>query len=300
MNIFVVIPSYADKDIANTLESAIRMSSGRNQLRFSVCEQRTAYVESYRVGRRFPDHVELRVTLVGERLVGVGGARRLAEEWYSGEEYQVQLDAHVRFDTDWDERVVRLLERLGDHAVVSGLNHSDPWRDAGKIPVVRFDHFIDDGCTPFGHVEMVEPESGRLDEAQPARTIIAGALAGAAWCDEVPSDPHIVFTGDEPTMAARLWTHGRDLFHARMPWVQSTPGLERPPNRPWELPEWAARNECSLRRVRALLVGYPLPADDPAAEDVNLYALGHARTLDDWVEYSGLDYRNGVIQPEWP
>ena len=147
---------------------------------------------------------------------------------------------------------------------------------------------------------MTEPATGRLDEAHPARTVLACSVMGRAWCEDIPADPHILFAGDEPTMAARLWTHGRSLWHARMPWVTSTPGVERPGGRPWELAEWGTRNEVSMRRVRAVLTGDPLAADDPASADLHHYELGASRTLADWLDYAGLDYQAGTVITEWP
>ena len=100
-DIFVGIPSYAEPDIANTLESMQRMSSGATRLRVVVVEQVTRYVEAYSLGL-WIDNFEVESVLVGDELIGLGGARRMYEDLYQGEEYQVQLDAHVRFEAGWD------------------------------------------------------------------------------------------------------------------------------------------------------------------------------------------------------
>ena len=295
-SIFVVIPSYADPDLPHSLESAIRMSSGHHEVRLSVCEQLTSYVEAFSLSRTLPDHVELRATLVGDRLIGLGGARRLAEEWYAGEEYQIQLDAHIRFDADWDVRVLQTMDRLGPDAIGSNVNHSDPWTARGKVVDRQFDS-IDEYLILRGEMSMIEPSTGRLDEALPARSIVPGGMIGAAWCEEVQADPHIYYWGDEATLGVRLWTHGRTLWHVQLPWQT---GNYHPPMRPWERPEWAEKVELSLRRARSLVTGDPLAADDPAGVDMDAFGLGTARTLDDWVEFSGIDYKTGVVRPEWP
>ena len=294
--IFVAIPSYHDADLPATLDSAIRMSSGRNIVHLAVCEQVTRYASGYLLARELPEHVFVSVEQVGDRLIGLGGARHLAESFFAGEDLQAQTDSHTRFDADWDTRLVELCARLGD-GVASANMMPDPWSRAGRIPVVRYERFTNG--IPAGHVEMIEPPSGRLSEMIPSRAIVGGGVVGRAWCADVPADPHIAFSGEEQTLAARLYTSGRDLYAASLPFRTAMAG-ERPPNRPWERPEWAEMNDRSCRRVQALLTGAALAADDPAGHDQHLFGLGTARTLADWTAYSGLDYTKQTVRTPWP
>ena len=124
-------------------------------------------------------------------------------------------------------------------------------------------------------------------------------MVGRAWCADVPADPHIMFGGEEPAMAARLYTAGRPLYAARMPFRTAKAG-EWPPNRPWERPEWAEMTDRSYRRIQALLTGAALPADDAAGQDLERYGLGDVRTLADWTKYSGIDYKNLSVRAPWP
>ncbi len=294
--IFMPLAAYAEHDLPRTIESAIGAASGRIALHISVCEQVTRYADAYAVGRWLPDYVRLDIRLVGDRLIGLGGARQLAEERYNGEDYQVQVDAHTRFEADWDVAAVKMLERLGPDAIVTGGQWPEPWTDADKVPVARFDR-MENGI-PTGNVEMVEP-NGPLDSALPARTVLGHSIMGASWCVEVPADPHILFAGEEPALAARLWTHGRTLWHARVPWSTAMPGKARPANRPWERAEWGERDAISQRRVQSLLTGATLDHDDPAGLELDRYGLG-PKGLAAWTEYSGLDYVAGTVRTPWP
>lgn len=295
-SIYVGIASYADADLYRTLDSAIRMSSGTNKLHFGVCEQVTRYADAYLLSKWLPDHVKVSYEPVGLQLIGIGGARRLAEAAYSDEDIQVQVDSHTRFDGDWDVSASAIVDRVGVKAIVTGVITS-PWKGEDRVPVTRFDKMVAD--TPTGYSEMVEPSSGRLAEVYPARTVQGAAMVGAAWCAEVPADPHIMFNGDEPTLAARLWTHGYRLLHGRVPW-QTRPAGDRPHMRPWERPEWKDLHAIGSRRVKALLTGEELPPDDPAAKNLDRYGLGTVRTLAAWYEYSGLDYCAGTVTEAWP
>ena len=272
------------------------MSSGRNIVHLAVCEQVTRYAAGYLLARELPEHVLVSVEQVGDKLIGLDGARHLAESFFAGEDLQVQVDAHSRFDADWDTRLVELCDRLGPRGIASANMMPDPWSYAGRIPVVRLERFTNE--IPAGHVEMIEPPSGRLSELIPSRAVVGGGVVGRAWCADVPADPHIMFGGEEPALAARLYTSGRDLYAARMPFRTAMAG-ERPPNRPWERPEWAEMNDRSYRRVQALLTGAAL-AEDPAGQDLDRYGLGDVRTLAHWTEYSGLDYTKQTVRTPWP
>lgn len=297
-SIFLAIPAYAEPALPRTIDSAIRQMSLDHTLHIAVAEQVSSYVEAYALSRILPDEVQLDFALVGDQLIGLGGARSLAEtRYYNDEDIQVQVDAHARFEADWDRTVVSLLQQLENKSVITQGSWADPWTDAGKVPVIHFDRF--DAGLPAGHIKMIDPGTGVLDEIWPARTVLGGAIAGHAWCREVPADPYILFGGEEPAMAARLWTHGWELWQARLPWVQPIAGTIRAPNRPWERTDWAERNATSYRRVKSLLTGQPLDGDE-ASHMLDLYGLGSARSLSQWVDYSGLDFAAETVRSPWP
>jgi len=290
-SVFLAIPSYADPDLPSTIESAVRNSSGRHSLNIAVCEQVTSYCAAYMLGRLMPDNVSLHLTEVNDTMIGVGGARHLAEQHYSGETYQVQTDSHIRFDLDWDDAVIRILRRLPGSAVVSSSAFPNPWQDRHNIPVVVLDRF-EDGL-PAGHVRMTPPSSGDIDEATPARTVLAGAMYGRAWCVQVPADPGIAFNGEESALSARLWTSGRELYHARSPWVQPIAGTYHPGQvkRPFQRNGWEDMQSVSMQRVNDLLTGNL---------NCELYGLGTTRSLAQWVEYSGIDFASSTVRSPWP
>ena len=292
-SIFIAVPSYADPDLPFTIESAIRNRSGYHELHFGICEQVTSYCSAYILGHVTPDDVLVDLSESNNQLIGVGGARHQAEGHYTGEDYQVQIDSHVRFDPNWDDAVVRILKRLPSSAVISSCSFPDPWQDRHKIPIVEFDRF--ENGLPAGHVRMADPKSGNIDEAVPARTVMGGAIYGRAWCEMVPADPHILFNGEESALAARLWTHGRSLYHARAPWVQPIAGTYHPGTipRPWQRDEWDELNAGSMQRVKALLTGGSLKADDR-------FGLGSVHSLAEWVEYSGIDFEAATVTAPWP
>ena len=268
MSIFVSIPSYADPDLALTLDHAIRLSSWDVPLTFGICEQVTAYIDAFMTGRGLPAHVKVHYVLYGEeRLLGVGGARAAIERMYDGQDYVLMIDAHTRFEADWDRKLLDAVNTLPSHGLITGLMPPDPWAGKGCVPVTDCDTMDDQGF-PFCLPDLVP---GPSNKAYPSRHAHAGALFGRAWLDRVRQDPHIIFDGEESTLTARLWTAGLDLFHMALPFMH---GAQRTPGRPWERPEWHVVDAVSRRRCRVLLGVERGTAADPALVDLDAYGLG--------------------------
>ena len=289
------VPSYNDVDLPYTLDSAIRASSGSHAVHLAVAEQVTEYGRAWGLDRILPPHCRVRYDQFGdEELMGVGGARSAVESLYEGEDYVMMVDSHTRFEPDWDRALIESVKRLpSDRGLLSAVMPSNPWDHRERTPVTHCGHMDDDyGGFPSYYPTFVDS----FDACYPARHAHVCSLFGRAWLDDVPYDPHIMFWGEEPTLTARLWTAGYDMYHARMP-IQH--GAVRPPGRPWEKPGWHDLNEVSVRRCRILLGLEVANEDDPAVREIDRYGLGTARTFDDWQAWSGFDYAAGTVVAEW-
>ena len=282
-SIFVTIPALSDPDLPATIDALVRMSSGRMPLTISVAEQVTEYGYAYALGANTPSHVRV-IVRSHDLSLGPSGARWAAEQEYDGETHQLQVDAHVRCSSKWDEQLVDTADR--HLAIITTLMHPDPWRDRGRLPVVDLSHLNDVGL-PAGNVRSVPvPPAGAYE----ARTVIACLVAGGAWVDDVTADADVLFSGDEPLTAARLWMSGRRLVHAQLPIWQ---GFYRPAGRPWEEDGWFDRESRSWDRVLSLLRGDLV--DDPIAQELR----SRERSLEEWYRYSGIDYWRGEIAYPW-
>ena len=299
-SIFVNVASYNDPDLPYTIESAIRASSGAHIIHLGICEQVTEYALAWSIGHGpLPLHCEMSFVFYDEELLGVGGARAAAEGLYDGENYILQIDAHTRFDPNWDDILITASSNLPTTAgIISGAMPSDPWlgRTEGRngISVIGCEEMDGDGF-PRRKPRMIERPKTK-HQYYPARLITASCIFGPAWVNSVPYDPHIMFYGEEPTFEVRLWTSGVDLYHADIPFMH---GNFRSPNRPWTRPGWIEKNKVSLRRCRALLGIEEIPADDPALVDIDAYGFGDVRSFGDWQEYSGFNYEAGTLDADW-
>lgn len=283
--IVVLIASYADPDLPATIDSLIRQASGSYAVRIAVVEQETEYAGAYEMGATLPAWVDLRFDTVrpGAPLLGVGGARRRAEDIGDAQPSDItfQVDAHSRLLPNWDRALTRILDRLPRRSIITGMLPMAIWLTPPSEVMVTDIETDGDGWPLGKRAYMTD------GFAYPSRIVYAGAMAGRTWRHDVPCDPHVVFLGEQPTLAARLWTAGYDLYHARLPLVH---GESRPANRPWNRPEWDALDEVSRKRCRAILGQEALADGDPANVHLQGYGMGTVRSFEDWLAYSRLTY----------
>ena len=292
-SVFVSVPAYSDPDIAHTVDSLIRSASGKNYVNIGVCEQVTEYMAAWSVGRTgIPAHCSVRYQSYEDGLIGVGGARASVEKMYDGESHILMIDSHTRLQADWDEWLLESLQVLPTQGVITGLMPNNPWDGTGTTPVTNCKELDETGIPLPTAIMLTRPRH----TLYPARHVYAGSLFGPSWLGSVAYDPSIMFHGEEQTMAARLWTSGYDLYHMAMPVMH---GATRLPDRPWEKTGWYEKNDLSIRRCRALLGIIDRDPTDPALADLGKYGMGTERSLGDWEEYSGFNYRAGTFVAEW-
>jgi len=123
---------------------------------------------------------------------------------------------------------------------------------------------------------------------------------------EVPYDPHIYFFGEEITMAARLWTHGYDIYHPPRAvvyhyWDEGRRGRRthfndhRNPHKSSAV-SYAELNATSFARVRHLL-GTGTSTNPAVLAELERYGLGTARSLKEYQDFCGVDSASRRIAP---
>jgi hypothetical protein len=126
--------------------------------------------------------------------------------------------------------------------------------------------------------------------------ISAGFLFAAGhFVEEVPYDPYLYFHGEEQSLAVRAFTRGWDIYH---PLVVPLYHLYKTEGTPYSTHHWygetdakrafqsAYLTERAKQRLNRLLMGDGLPG---------AYGLGTARSMDQYRELSGIDYRTQTV-----
>jgi glycosyltransferase involved in cell wall biosynthesis len=226
---------------------------------------------------------------------GACWARSLGYQLWQGEEHVLQIDSHMRFVPDWD---VRLMAQLGACPSRKPLLTSYP---PGYEPP---DHLLSERPAFLAAKSFddrgILMQQGLMEPMplmpKPTAFVAAGFLFGnAAWIHEVPYDPNLYFHGEETTLAVRLWTNGWDFFGPAeaIIWHQYSK-VVRPLH--WsDNRQWDELEAVSLARMRRLVAMDPAPTDAPV--DLTGYDLGLVRSLEQYQQMSGINFRDRAIAP---
>lgn len=223
---------------------------------------------------------------------------RILTELRGDEDYVLQIDSHMRFVADWDEKMISMLQRCETpRALLSTypIEYKPPdERAAPSIPLLT--------ARKFNHRGILMPLARALDYSQrPSKPLAnpflsAGFLFGpAAAFDEVPYDPHLYFIGEEISLATRLWTHGWNVYSPDDVLIYHFYGQPKARPRHWaDNPDWVALDNDSFLRLRHLF-GIERTSQATALIDLQRYGLGAARTLEEFEHYADVDLRRQTI-----
>jgi hypothetical protein len=281
--IYVQIPAYRDLELVPTVTDLLARARNPEHLTVGIAWQFGPGEDG--VGqalRRLPAVQVLSVAAAESQ--GCNWARQLLQERWDGQEYTLLLDSHHRFVPAWDELLLRMHRELRESGVekpiLTGyLPPYDPVTDpAGRIEAVyRMAVAERHWGMPFKLVGHPVRDWRRLTSPMAAGYVSLHLLfAEGRFNEQVPFDPSIYFFADEVAIALRAYTHGYDLFHPHV--VLGWHLYERRTRTThWaDHPDWRARNQISIERLRQLFAGILS----------NEYALGAVRTISDYESYA--------------
>ncbi len=214
--IFIEIASYRDSELTKTIASALEQAAFANRLRFGIVNQvgpETAQqLDRYQHDKRFRI-----VTIPWQQSRGVGVARRKTDELYNGEDFYLQIDSHMRFEKDWDVRLVDQWQHCNDtRAILSAYPPAYKYNQAGQEQfiaskpnrLVVHDFYLGTIPTFFGMELPGTPVGPDL-----AAFASGGFQFGpGSVCQQVPYEPRICFIGEEIVHSLRLYSHGYNMY----------------------------------------------------------------------------------------
>ena len=242
---------------------------------------------------------------------GACWARNLIQRFYKDENYTLQLDSHHRFIEGWDTTLIEMLEGLKKESTKPVLTGYIPAFDPENDPKGRtqhpyqtdFDRFIPEGAVFFLPSEMTNWKE--LDRPIRARFYSGHfTFADGTFAKEVQHDPNYFFHGEEISIAARAFTHGYDLYtpHKVVAWHEYT---RKGRDKVWDdhtteakktkgiKKDWIERNNLSHKRNRIL---FGMDGEDPDQIDFGKYGFGNVRTLREYEEYAGINFKLRGVQ----
>ena len=283
--IFVSVASYRDGECTATVTDLFAKAAHPDRVYVGVCEQNSPAGEEVCLRPDFEHHARVRrISLPHGEALGPTYARYLCATLYRGETYFLQIDSHTRFAQDWDAKMVAELARCPSPKAL--LSHYPPsWDDKDKpaseigVPRLCKARFDANGLPMMEAVTMAP-----TDAPAPVPFVAGGFLFGpGSMVREVPFDPDLpmLFQGEEVLHAARLWTHGYDMYTPTDNYVFHYYVRESQPKF-WNDMGYYEKQEVTHDKVRKLLRG---------ELGEYAYGMGSARSLEDYNRFAGLDWQ---------
>lgn len=303
IRIFVSVASYRDAETLPTLRDMFAKAAHPERVFAGVLWQAVPGEDDDCVG--IPEGVaatQVRGLQVHPKdSLGACWARhRILTELRGSEEFVLQIDSHMRFVQNWDERMLAnwsLCQSARAMLSTYPLSYTPPdvLSDAA-LTVMTAKAFNHQGVMTFAARSV--PYHLRPDRPQPNPFVSAGFLFGPkAAFDEVPYDPRLYFIGEEVTLGVRLWTHGWNVYSPSEVLIYHFYGrLEGRPKHWTDNPNWGALDQASFSRVRHLL-GIEAATDPASLDGLQHYGLGRARSLQQYLRYADVSFRDQRIGP---
>jgi len=302
--IFVQIPSYRDPECQWTVKDLFEKATHPERIFVGICWQFDPQEDKafFTVPYPRPDQVRV-VNYDYKDAKGASWARVEAAKLWKGEEYTLSIDAHTRFEKDWDVQMLQMLQECeSPHALLTG--YPPPYLppdelDKGYILRMRFQRFEEDPQGKLPPVLLYDSERVYNQDAPPKPFLAATVsnnfmFAPSEAFREVPFDPYIYFFGDDLTYAARLWTHGWDIYSPPCALLYHL--WERKDRRAhWDDHQNYSTFDIATRLRAAHLVGIAPTDDSQALYQIEQYGLGKARTLEQYQAFSGVNFANRTI-----
>ena len=303
VSIFIQIPAYRDFELPLTVSDCIGKASGKNQLHFGI-HNCVSFPEEVTLSGNTETFAKIScATSIAPENIGLQQARYIANEFYDGEDYYLQIDSHMRFVENWDmiliEGILRYQEMGLPKPLITQYPPSYGYDDDLKEREIAVTDFYQCGIW-FG--ENIRQFEDTLIPSQTARvmsnncgfisSVSGGSIFTVGGFAKIKPNPKIAFWGEEPLIAARAFTHGFDLV---MPFAHSVFHLYHS-QQPFEKvrrhhvwqdhPEiWKKMDTESKEEYRKIFEN----------REIGEFALGTERTLDEYEEFAGLDFRNRKI-----
>ncbi len=307
MTIFISIASYCDELLFFTINDCFSKAKHSKNLRFGVVDQNSESQKDKIEKLDFANQIKY-VYVNKLETFGVSWARNIVFSLWDNETYLLQIDSHTLFEENWDELLIEQhthLLKISKKPIITTYPYGFKF-DENLNPTFK---------RPSGtHVLTLEPHPDALLEEDNAVLrftavhlksavaingyhIAAGFIfTHASFIEEVPYDPYLYFHGEEQSLNIRAYTRFWEVYHPT--WIPlyhhyKTKGED------YITHHW----HKSVEKKRSLNYAY---LKNRSKERINrlfygdgmknsIYGLGTKRTLDDFIKFSGIDYKNKTI-----
>lgn len=303
--IFISIAGYRDPLLKTTILEAYNNATHKDNLVFAIVDQSPANEVFKPTDYHFNSQIKY-LRLDPSYARGCCFARNLAQSLWAGEEFYFQCDSHTLFDERWDEIFIHAYDQLSEwhqYPVITGYPRgfeavgNDITNLKKQLDLTGLMTLIADEEHAFkGDTDMyVGTKAHIIDKHEPVHGFMLSAnclFTTGRICEDVPYDPFIYFSGEEHSLALRLWTHGYNIFHIPVYPVYHHYG------RDYRTTAWGDQQIEEARPIKWWQ--YDIKSKERlhkivTGQDVGVYGLGTVRTLEQYIKYCEIDYHKRTI-----
>ncbi len=291
--ILIEIAAFKEVELINTVNSALIQADYPERVSFAICYQNDD-LSDYNILKNIKN---CKIKLVKEKdAKGSCYARYLCQQMIENEEYIYQIDSHMRFVKHWDTKMIELLSKTNDkNAIISfypvyctedlmKLSLDDPYfENPAPGGIMRANTFR--GETSF--IELVcdvWPKEEKILFKKSAFIAGGNFFTYAKIHKQVLNDPEMLFYGDELPMSIRLFTYGYNIYNTNVSYIYHQ--YERPNRFFPTVPNGMTNEEKRFLNLIKL-------RNDGI--DLKEFGLGDKRTIDEYMNFSGIDFKNRII-----
>jgi len=294
-HIFVQIASYRDPELIPTIKHCLDRAKYPENLSFGICWQHSKE-DAWDTLEEFSQDPRFRIIDIDySDSKGACWARSQSQKLWRGEKYTLQLDSHHRFVQDWDEQIVQIWQSLEDHkALITGYppnyNPGAPEDQWYSVPQICNIYRFNGKYVESRPADM--PDWKDKNKPRKGVYISAGFTFGPGEINAtVPYDPDMYFSGEECAMALRYYTNGYNIYDSHIVIVHHYYQRLECKKHWGDNQEWFAYDRVAHERLDNL-IGYS------EGIDLGVYGLGKQRTLEEYKNYSGIDFDRKLVHSD--
>lgn len=296
--IFVSVASYRDDECPNTLKSIYDNAKFPDRIYVGICQQNhksdidcvtNRDPGSFQKGPGPFKNVSI-IRLEDFEAKGPTYARYMCSKLYNNEDYFLQIDSHIHFVKDWDEKIINMIDNIPfDKAVIT--NHPKDWTQEDKTDDSTVSTFCTGHINSSGMIAYVASLVANKGECMEVPYTAAGFMfTYGCVLNEVPFDPNLnqLFEGEEGLFSLRLWTSGWNMYAPNKDiCFHYYTRADKP--KYWSNPDYGKYVDQSKHKVRVLMGFDDIKDEDNFSSDFKLYGLGSERTLEQYYKFIGYD-----------
>lgn len=300
-SIFVQIASYRDPEIINTIKDCLKKAKNPENIYFGICLQRCKDdgFDDLSEFKKYPDKFRI-FELDYTDSLGCCWARSQVQKLWRGEDYTLQIDSHTLFSEGWDYDLINYLKMCDSPKPIlstypNPYTKDDNYEDLSFLPSTMNVSKIDDnGIITF----IAYWFNDKIEKPIKGKFLSAGFIFTLGeFCKECIYDPNLYFEGEEMSLSARSYTYGYDIFHPpkNLIWHlykdrKNNDFLHWDDHKQNEKNDWTVLNNKSINRIKKLF------GIDCGRQNLYPYGFGNVRTLNQYEEYCGVDFKNKKLK----